>query len=242
MNLSPGAHLCSDDANARSHTGTLIAVATKQDSMSEQRTDPRRARTRAALVTAAQQLLDEDRTDVSVLEITQLAGIGLGSFYNHFDTKDELFEAAVDDALVRHDALIVKLSLGIEDPAETFARAFRLTGRLHRQVPAMSRVLMHHGAALITSDHGLAPHALRDITAAREAGRFTIDDPELALVVAGGSILALGQLLHTQPERDAAATTDALAVDLLRMFGLSDEDAHEICSRALPDLDELITR
>ncbi|MEI2809643.1 MAG: hypothetical protein V9F00_05425 [Nocardioides sp.] len=48
------------------------------------RGERRRAKTRAALIGAAQQLIAEDRTNVAVLEITELADVGLGSFYNHF--------------------------------------------------------------------------------------------------------------------------------------------------------------
>lgn len=204
------------------------------------RLDRRRARTRAALITAAQQLMAEDRTNVSVLEITQLADVGLGSFYNHFETKEALFQAAVDQALEAHGELMDLVTAGIDDPAEVFARAFRLTGRLHRALPAMSQVLLHHGPELLVSQHGLAPRALRDIKAAKKAGRFTIGDPELALVAAGGAILGLGQLLLTQPKRNAAKSADELTADLLRMFGMDSDDADEICSRPLPDLEELL--
>ena len=203
------------------------------------RLDRRRARTRAALIGAAQELLAEDRTNVSILEITQAADVGLGSFYNHFQSRDELFEAAVDDVLEAHGNLMDLATEGVDDPAEVFARAFRLTGRFHRLMPGASQVLLHHGTELLLSDHGLAPRALRDIKAATKAGRFTVKDPELALAAAGGAILALGQLLHSQPRRDAAKAADELTEDLLRMFGVPSKEAHEICSRPLPELDEL---
>ena len=37
-----------------------------------------------------------------------------------------------------------------------------------------------------------------------------------------GALLALGQLLHTQPARDVEQTTDRVTEDLLRMFGVPD--------------------
>lgn len=210
--------------------------------MTETSGDPRRARTRAALVRAAQDLLAEDRTAVSVLEITQAAGVGQGTFYNHFETKEELFDAAVDDVLEAHGALMDQVTEGIDDPAEVFARAFRLTGRLHRLLPGASQVLVRHGHAILLSEEGLAPRALRDINAARESGRFTVSDPELALATAAGAILALGVLLHAQPERDAAASADELTAGLLQMFGMDPEEAWQLCTRPLPELDELMTR
>ncbi|WP_222110077.1 TetR/AcrR family transcriptional regulator [Streptomyces cupreus] len=63
------------------------------------RVDRRKARTRSALVCAAQRLLAEGRTDVPIQEITEFADIGVGSFYNHFDSKDELFRVAVEETL-----------------------------------------------------------------------------------------------------------------------------------------------
>jgi AcrR family transcriptional regulator len=204
------------------------------------RVDPRRARTRAALISAAQELLAQDRANVAILEITELAGIGLGSFYNHFQTKEELFDAAVDEVLETHGHLMDRVTEGIDDPAEVFARAFRLTGRLHRHLAGASQVLLHRGAEMILSERGLGPRALRDIKAAQAAGRFTITDPEIALVVAGGAMLGLGSLLHSQPERDAAKAADDVTVDLLRMFGVEAAEAREICSRPLPDVDELL--
>lgn len=200
------------------------------------RPDPRPARTRAALIAAAQRLLAEDRTNVAILEITEAAGVGLGSFYNHFESKETLFEAAVEETLEKHGQLMDRITDGIDDPAEVFARAFRLTGRLHRELAGASRILVRSGSQLILSDRGLGPRALRDIKAAHAAGRFTISDPEVALAAAAGAILALGELLHNQPDRDAARSADTLTADLLRMFGMKAAEAQEICSRPLPDL------
>ena len=201
----------------------------------ENRLDRRKMRTRAALVKAAQTLIAAGQTNVPVLEITQAADVGMGSFYNHFQSKEDLFQAAVDEALDAHGAMLDALTAPLTDPAEVFAEAFRLTGRLHRLVPELSLVLIKSGTALVSSDRGLAPRALRDIEAGIEAGRFTIRDPQLALVAAAGAILCLGQFLHDNPDRDDAAASDQLAEDLLRMFGIPADEAHEICSRPLPD-------
>jgi AcrR family transcriptional regulator len=200
------------------------------------RTERRKARTRANLVRAAQQLIAEGRTSVAILEITQLADVGMGSFYNHFESKEELFQAAVEDALERHGVLMDELTADIDDAAEAFAQSFRLTGRLHRAYPELSKVLIATGPRLVTSQRGLAPRALRDIARAVATGRFTLADPEIGLVLAGGAALALGQLLHDRPERDDAATTDATTEAVLRMFGLSAVEAAEICSRPLPEV------
>ena len=201
----------------------------------QSRLERRKARTRAALISAAQSFIAAGRVSVPVLEITQAADVGMGSFYNHFETKEELFAAAVQDALDQHGSLLERLTEGIEDPAVVFAHSFRLTGRLHRRQPELSKVLLQHGLQLISADTGLGPRARRDIKAATEAGRFKVEDVDLALAVAAGSALALGQLLHEQPKRDDADATDRVTEAVLRTLGLTPREARRICSMPLPD-------
>jgi len=73
--------------------------------------------------------------------------------------------------------LLDQLTEAIEDPAETFACSFRLTGRLFRRRPQESRILLVGGLDLQGPERGLGPRALRDITNAAAAGRFSVDDP-----------------------------------------------------------------
>ena len=200
------------------------------------RLERRKHRTRTALIRAAQTLIAQGRLAVPVLEITQLADVGMGSFYNHFDSKEQLFDAAVADVLDSYGALLDTLTAQMEDPAEIFAASFRLTGRFFRRRPEESRILLANWGTLMSSDRGLAPRALRDIKAATAAGRFRLEDPELALAVSAGILMGLGALLQKDPERDDAATTDAVTEDLLRMFGMSAKAAHAVCTRALPEV------
>lgn len=205
--------------------------------MTENRLERRKARTRAALVRAAQEFIAQGKLNAPILEITQSADVGMGSFYNHFQSKEELFHAALEDALDTFGQVLDGLTGDLDDTAHVFAQSFRLTGRLHRRLPELSKVLLHNGFELTRSGRGLAPRARRDIEAALTAGRFTVADPELAMVVVAGSVLALGQLLHAEPERDDAVATDQIAEDLLRMLGVPPDEARDISRRPLPDVD-----
>lgn len=198
------------------------------------RSQRRKERTRAALIRAAQGLIAAGRLNAPVLEITQAADVGMGSFYNHFASKEELFEAAVTDVLDAHGALLDELTAGLDDPAETFASSFRLTGRLFRRRPRETRIMLANWSALLASDRGVAPRALRDIKAAAQAGRFRLDDPQRALAMAGGVLLGLGHLLTNDLTRDDGRTADAVTEDLLVLFGMPADDAHDVCTRPLP--------
>ncbi|MGW4088963.1 TetR/AcrR family transcriptional regulator [Nocardia sp. NPDC004750] len=200
------------------------------------RLERRKARTRAALITAAQSFIASGKLNAPILEITQAADVGMGSFYNHFQSREDLFHAAVEEALEKHGAVLDALTEGLDDPAEVFAQSFRLTGRMHRRIPTLSKVLLNNGLTLTASEKGLAPRARRDIEAAARIGRFRTRDAELAMTIVAGAALCLGQLLHEHPDRDDAAATDQVTEDLLRMFGVPADEADEICSRPLPSL------
>jgi AcrR family transcriptional regulator len=203
------------------------------------RLERRKMRTRSALIRAAQTFIAQGKLSVPILEITQAADVGMGSFYNHFDTKEQLFEAAVTDALDNLGALLDEFTGSISDPAEAFATNYRLSGRLFRHRPQEAAMLLAHSGSLIMSDRGLSPRALRDITAAIERRRFTISDPEVGLAIAGGMFVGLAVLLRERPERDADATVDEVAERLLRTLGMTPKQARVICEKPLPDVSAL---
>ena len=198
----------------------------------------RRLRTRARLIEAARRIVATRGIEATpISEITDEAGVGVGSFYNHFATKEELFDAALTEVLDMHGALLDALTASSEDPAETFARSFRLTGRLFGHRPQESRVLLSSGLSLLSSDRGVAPRARRDIATAVAAGRFHVDDISLAMAVVGGALLGLGQLLHDEPGRNVAEATDKVTESVLAVLGMPADEAHRICRLPLPDLD-----
>lgn len=196
----------------------------------------RKLRTRSALIRAAQRFIAEGKLSVPILEITQAADVGMGSFYNHFSSKEDLFDAAVADALDNLGALLDGFTESISDPAEAFAASFRLTGRLFRHRPQEAALLLANGGSLILSDRGLSPRALRDIAAAIERRRFSITDAELGLAIAGGMLVGLTTLLRERPERDTDATVDEVTERLLRTLGMTPTQAKATCRKPLPDI------
>ncbi|WP_410869589.1 TetR/AcrR family transcriptional regulator [Nocardia sp. A7] len=198
------------------------------------RLERRKARTRSALIAAGQRFIAEGKLNVPILEITQAADVGMGSFYNHFDSKEELFVAAVDSALESLGDYLDSLGTELDDPAEIFAQSFRIVGRLFRLQPELSRVLIHSGTSLIESGHGLAPRAARDVAAAVNEGRFVVEDIDLAMALVSGSLFGLGRLLLQQPDRDGAQTVDEMTIGVLVALGLPRGEAQALCSKPVP--------
>ena len=199
------------------------------------RLDRRKARTRRALLDAARAIAAErDTGEVSIQEITDRADVGFGSFYNHFTTKAELFDAAVAEVLEEHGRLLDQASAGVEDPAEVFAVGVRTTAHLAEHHRVIAQVLVRAGLAYLTSSEGLAPRAARDIERAAAAGRFDVATPFLGVVTTTGCLLAYLHVRLQAPERLGHESVDELVERLLRMMGMSPADAREIAARPLP--------
>ena len=202
------------------------------------RLDRRKARTRQALIDAAVRLIAEGRGDrASIQEITEEADIGFGSFYNHFDSKEQLFATASEEVLERWGQLIDRASAGITDPAERFAVGTRITGRLGWTHPDIAGFLTGAGLDALDIPVGLAPRALRDIQAGQSAGRFTIPDAEIALSAVAGGLLGLLRICQRHPERITEAVVDQLAEAELRMLGVPADEAAGLAALPLPPIE-----
>jgi len=214
----------------------MADAATAASAPKVSRLDRRKARTRRALIEAAVRLIAEGRGDrASIAEITEEADIGFGSFYNHFDSKEQLFQTAAEEVMERWGQMIDRASASVSDPAEVFAVGLRISGRLGWTHPDIAGFLTGTGLDALDIPVGLAPRALRDIQAGQSAGRFTIPDAEIALSAVAGGLLGLLRTCQRHPERITEASVDQLAEAMLRLLGVPAHEAARLAALPLPD-------
>ncbi|WP_395690208.1 TetR/AcrR family transcriptional regulator [Nocardioides sp.] len=211
---------------------------TAADQTAPTRLDRRKLRTRRALVDAAVRLMASGRGErATVQEITEEADIGFGSFYNHFESKEQLFETAGQEVLERWGQLNDAATAGLEDPAEVFATSLRISGRLGSTHPDLARFLSQAGLAVLRSPDGLAPRALRDIQVGQEAGRFLPIPPQVALAAVAGGLIELLRVSIEDPGSLGPDAVDDLARGALRLLGLDADEAAAVVARPLPAYD-----
>jgi AcrR family transcriptional regulator len=199
------------------------------------RLDRRKARTRQALIDAAVGLIAEGRgQQASIQEITDAADIGFGSFYNHFESKEQLFQTASTGVLDRWAQMIDAATAGLSDPAERFSMGLRISGRLAWAHPEIAGFITGAGLELVDAPSGLAPHALRDIRAGQATGRFTVPDAEIALSSVAGGLLGLLRLHERHRGRVTESSVDQLVEACLRLLGLRGAEARRIARLPLP--------
>jgi len=84
---------------------------------------PRRAdavRNREKVIAAAEQVFAEHGVDAGIPEIAERAGVGKGTVYRNFESKDDLVAAILTRRMVRFDADITE-ALESDDPGEGFS-------------------------------------------------------------------------------------------------------------------------
>jgi AcrR family transcriptional regulator len=199
------------------------------------RTARRRAATRAQLVDAAQELFGEQGFESTrINEITERADVGFGSFYNYFDSKEAIASAVIERAVEAHATAVDELVAAVDDPAEVMAVAHRYFVRMASSDPAWAWLLLRLNASHHVMVHILGVGAKRDLRAGVEAGRFTVPSEPVALLGFGGALLGV-----MRGVLDGSCSADAdvhHAAGVLRMLGLTPEDAEDVANRPMPAL------
>jgi AcrR family transcriptional regulator len=174
-----------------------------------QRADARRNRKR--VLEAARRCMARKGLDAQIEEIARLAGVGVGTVYRHFPTKEDLVEAL---ALARFERLaeLARDALAAEDPWTGFEGFIRAAARIQSEDRAISEVLtsrpetMSHAAESVDMiglvgelmDRGQSDGSIR-------ADADPRDVPMLMCALAGTY-----RNPHTNPERYIGIVLDGL--------------------------------
>jgi AcrR family transcriptional regulator len=195
--------------------------------------DPRRQRTRGRLIAAGRRLIGEHGVvALRIADITREAGVAIGSFQNHFASKEELVDAVVSDSLATLAEQIVGDEPESGDAAAAAIAALRRFVRLAYDDPELARVLVNLSRGEELFLEATLPYARTALERAVREGAFEIDDVEVAAtaIVAGG-LAVIRRIVDGDLARDADV---ALAKMVLRGFGVDAAEAARIAELDLP--------
>ena len=171
---------------------TALPEAAPDESARPQRADARR--NRDLLLAAAAEVYDERGIDASLEEIARRAGVGIGTLYRHFPTRDAVTEAVYRrevgllcggvDELLADNATDVALALWMRNFAGYVARKKGMAMALKSVLGADSELFTHSHQRIRTAMGTL-------IAAATEAGTIRNDvEPDDLLRAMGGICMA----------------------------------------------------
>lgn len=145
------------------------------------RADARRNRER--IVAAAAEAFAESGLDAQIEDIARRAGVGVGTVYRHFPTKDALVAALAEQHFARIADTIEQALEAPDEPWEAFAGAIWRTARSAAEDVAWCEIIGGHPQAVQRAGLGeqrltaaTATHIARAQQAGAMRGDATVDD------------------------------------------------------------------
>ena len=174
-------------------------------------------RNRMKVLAAAEAVFAERGTSASTEEIARRAGVGIGTVFRHFPTKESLLEAVLDGLLRRLAGAAEALAAG-DDPGAGFFAFFAQVVAEAATKNAVSQALAEAGVdpRTVTREAGRALRGAlgRLLAGAQRAGavRADVGVPEVMTLLAATSRAAE----YTGADRDLRSRTVAIVFDGLR--------------------------
>lgn len=200
------------------------------------RVQRRQQRTRTQLTRAAAQVISEKGVEgLRLREVTDTADVGFGSFYNYFESKEDLVEAVVLDLMSALAQTLIAHVEAFADPAEAASAAHRWFVRNATEDPETARLMVNLDQADVQFQERILPFGQRLLELGVEQGRFTpMPSPVTTLTYVVGATLAVTRAVLDR--RMGPAAESQTAEVLLHALGLNAEQAREIAYRNLPSV------
>jgi AcrR family transcriptional regulator len=201
------------------------------------RTQKRRAKTRVKLVKAAYAIMSKKGVDsTTIQEITDAADVGFGTFYNYFDTKDDI-AARVLDCIVktlgqRND--LANKAAKARDPVLIVSNSVRFVAREMMTNPIWQWWLKRPDLMVERMRAGFKPFGIRDMQKAIEAGTYHIARDDLDTAWSFLIWLLAGNIKDIVDGYRPPETERIMAESVLRVMGVDLKAARTVSNRNLP--------
>lgn len=192
-----------------------------------------REATRRKLIDAALNVFAKKGLEATtILDITEGADVGIGTFYNHFQTKNELamavFAVRANELALANDSI----SEREKDAALVVAYILRIFFTKAVSDPIWGWFVVRANNSLPEIGHIFMVHARRDISRGIADGRFTSVREETAVTIMLATTLGV---MRTILEGTSPPMIVEEAIEcLLRMMGIESAEAKKLAAKKLP--------
>ncbi len=147
-------------------------------------------------------------------DIADQAGVGKGTVYRHFSTKEALFSASLREGMEQLREHVETAAARVEDPLAKLKAAFHAYLAFFDETPALIELILLERAefrSLRTSmyfsyseaDRGIWLPLLQQL---KDQGRLRVDEPDLALDTLG--VIAFGSAVSDRLNADGPSLSD----------------------------------
>lgn len=191
-------------------------------------------RNRDRLVAGAGELFAVDGIDVPVEEITRRVGVGMGTLYRHFATKEDLVDAVLEGALGAYVEL-AREAAAAEDAWAGFTGFLEQGLELHASNRGLMDVISTsaRGRARAQATRERVRPLLREVVARAQAegrlrGDFSAEDVPLLFRALGRVIEATGETAPELWRRYLALAVDGLRADAATPLPVAPPTAEQV--------------
>lgn len=155
------------------------------------------------LLVAARAAFDEQGTEVSLREVARRAGVGIGTLYRHFPTREALLEALLRDDFdsMRDEAARLKRDLEADEALTTWLRLFAQGSSKVRGLPESVLASLHdENSELHAACEAMRTAGAELLSAAQLSGAVRTDVEALDLYALVTGIAWAATQVPTEPE------------------------------------------
>ncbi|HSD10952.1 MAG TPA: TetR/AcrR family transcriptional regulator [Candidatus Binatia bacterium] len=196
----------------------------------------KRQKTRERLLQAAKRVMAETGAEAATIaEIAAAADVSPGTFYNYFQTREEILDAVAVSLVEEFRRVMDAIQRAVDDPAERIAIAIRLfLGRV-RDDRLWGWFMARYAPTLpILRDQTREIIRERIVADGLRRRRFRLPSTRaVGDLIAGTSVTALRSILEGRAPIEIATEVAEL---VLRGLGVPLVDAHRIANRPIPPL------
>lgn len=198
----------------------------------------RAERTRGALIAAGRRLFCQRPVDaVTVDDIVGAAGVGKGSFYNHFADREALVRAISAEIRAAVEQAIDSANRDVEDPARRVARACCVYLRFAVEEPERAGFLVRVYAGHTSLEAPLNRGLVGDLSRGLRTGRFRVATLESgALYVLGVNQMALTRIVQEPSPTLAVSLAQQMCAMMLSGLRVPDAEADLIAAQASEEI------
>jgi len=192
------------------------------------------ARNRAALIRSTQEVLAEIGPGATIEQVSKAANLSVTTIYQHFETKELLFETAILSGMHEWQAWVDSVIAEITDPLEELVIPMRLLMRAAETHPMLAQMAAQNQSELPKYRSQISSGFAQHVRELVEKKILKIDDLEIriALFFAIGLSAFTSQILI--PGIKASDADKAIEIGL-SILGISEAKARKLAHAKLPE-------
>ena len=191
------------------------------------------ARNHEALLKSAQGILAEVGPQATIDEVADYAEVSVSTIYKHFETKEDLFAAAIISAMREWEIWADEILGELEEPLKELVYPMRLLLRIKQTHPTYARMIGNNIADMPNYVPGISSGLALHVKELVKAKILGIDNVEIRIQSVSACLLAAmsNQLLHPRAKESDGDAAIEIALGIL---GISPAKAKKLAHDKMP--------